>query len=79
MTFRHREIIPEDGYENKTDGFYRVENGNTVICGRLYILNKDYALYRDEKDTYEYPIDGWHWFNSEDEAYEFFELEKPNV
>ena len=79
MTFRHREIIPEDGYENKTDGFYRVENGNTVVCGRLYVLNKDYALYRDEKDTYEYSVDGWRWFNSEDEAYEFFGVEKPNV
>ena len=77
--FRHRQITPEEGYENKTDGFYRVENGNTVVCGRLYVLNKDYALYRDEKDTYEYPVDGWRWFNSEDEAYEFFGVEKPNV
>ena len=78
MTFRHNEIIPEDGYENKTDGFYRVDNETMLVCGRLYVLNQDYALYRDEKDTYEYPIDGWRWFDSEDEAYNYFNLEKPS-
>ena len=77
MTFRHNEIIPEEGYHEKTDGFYRVENENILVCGRLYVLNQDYALYRDEKDTYEYPVDGWRWFGSEDEAYAYFNLEKP--
>ena len=79
MIFRHRDVFPEDGYESKTDGFYRVENETMIVCGRLYVLNKDYALYRDEKDTYQYPIDGWRWFNSENEAYEFFGIQKPEI
>jgi len=77
MTFRHMEVIPEEGYLDKTDGFYRLENETQIASGRLYVLNKDYALYRDEKDTYEYPVDGWRWFNSEDEAYTFFNIDKP--
>jgi hypothetical protein len=71
------EVIPEEGYLDKTDGFYRLENETQIASGRLYVLNKDYALYRDEKDTYEYPVDGWRWFNSEDEAYTFFNIDKP--
>ena len=79
MTFRHNEVIPEDGYENKTDGFFRVENENILVSGRLYVLNSEYALYRDQKDTYEYPIDGWRWFDSKSEAHEFFGIEESDT
>ena len=75
--FRHNEVIPEDGYEDKTDGFFRVDNENMLVYGRLYVLNSEYALYRDQKDTYNYPVDGWYWFDSEDQAYEFFNITKP--
>ena len=76
MIYRHNEVIPEEGYHEKTDGFYRVENENIVVYGRLYVLGQDYALYRDEKDTYEYPVDGWRWFNSKSEAHDFFGIEE---
>ncbi len=76
MIYRHNEVIPEEGYHEKTDGFYRVENENIVVYGRLYVLGQDYALYRDEKDTYEYPVDGWRWFNSSSEAHDFFGIEE---
>jgi len=76
MTFRHMEVIPEEGYLDKTDGFYRLENETQIASGRLYVLNKDYALYRDEKDTYEYPVDGWRWFHSKSEAHDFFGIEE---
>ena len=79
MTFRHNEVIPEDGYENKTDGFFRVENENILVSGRLYVLNSEYALYRDQKDTYEYPVDGWRWFDSKSEAHEFFGIEESDT
>jgi hypothetical protein len=76
MIYRHNEVIPEEGYHEKTDGFYRVENETSIVSGRLYVLNQDYALYRDEKDTYEYPVDGWRWFNSKSEAHDFFGIEE---
>jgi hypothetical protein len=76
MIYRHNEVIPEEGYHEKTDGFYRVENENIVVYGRLYVLGQDYALYRDEKDTYEYPVDGWRWFDSKSEAHDFFGIEE---
>jgi hypothetical protein len=76
MIYRHNEVIPEEGYHEKTDGFYRVENETSVVSGRLYVLNQDYALYRDEKDTYEYPVDGWRWFDSKSEAHDFFGIEE---
>lgn len=59
-------------------GFYKKEN-NYLIYGPNFVLNMNYELRLDLKDTYEYPIDGWYWFDSDDEAYAFFGLEKPTI
>lgn len=56
-----------------TSGFYKNENG-TLIFGPNSVLNKDFELHREEKDTYEYPVEGFHWFDSEAEARTFFNL-----
>ncbi len=56
-----------------TSGFYFNDNGY-MICALNYVLGpyEHFSLYREEKDTYAYPVDGWYWFNSEEEAYNFF-------
>ena len=38
------------------------------------VINAEYQLLTEDKDTYTYPIDGWIWANSENEAREFFNL-----
>jgi len=66
-----------------TSGFYKLDqDGETIICGPNYVLGPydHYRLYRNKKDTYTYPTDGWYWFDSEQKAYAFFEKEwTPNA
>ena len=58
-----------------TSGFYKLDE--ILLFGPNFVLNKDYELYKDHYADYEYPIDGWYWFDSEEEAREFFQLPKP--
>jgi hypothetical protein len=53
-----------------TSGFYKRDPGGILLFGRYFVLNADYHLKRDHHATYEYPIDGWSWYDSEDEARE---------
>jgi len=57
-------------------GFYKNDNG-LLLCGPNFVLNASYELRIEKKDEYEYPIDGWYYISSEDEAYVFFGIEKP--
>lgn len=50
------------------------EDIDTVLEGSGWVLNKDYFLEKSKKDTYTYPIDGWYWFDTMEEAREFFGL-----
>lgn len=59
-----------------TSGFYKNDEG-CVLYGPNQVLNLNYELNKEQHDEYSYPVDGWYWFNSEDEAYSFFNLEKP--
>lgn len=56
-----------------TEGFYKNDDG-CLLYGPNYVLSGSYNLYKDQKDSYEYPVFGWYWFNSEDEARLFFNL-----
>lgn len=51
-----------------TSGFYKRDPGGILLFGRYFVLNANYHLKRDEYLTYEYPVDGWSWYNSEAEA-----------
>ena len=53
--------------------FYKLIDEKNYIFGSE-VLSAEYQLLTEDKDTYTYPIDGWYWFNSEEEAREFFNL-----
>ena len=59
-----------------TCGFYKLEN-EAVLYGPHFVLNANYELRCETHDQHTYPVDGWYWFESEDEAYAFFDVEKP--
>ncbi len=40
------------------------------------VFGADYLLLADHKDDYTLPVEGWYWFDSEDEARVFFNLPK---
>lgn len=58
-------------------GFYKYEDPN-LYFGANYVLNADYELRKETKDDHSYPVDGWYWFDSQDEAKQFFEIEEEN-
>jgi hypothetical protein len=54
-------------------GFYKNDNGQ-LLYGPNFVLNKDYELKKENKDNYEYPVDGWYWFESETDARVYFNM-----
>ena len=53
--------------------FYKLIDEKNYIFGSE-VLSAEYQLLTEDKDIYTYPIDGWYWFNSDEEAREFFNL-----
>jgi hypothetical protein len=44
-----------------------------------FVLNKDYELRVANKDEYSYPVEGWYWFDTIQDARAFFNLPEPTV
>lgn len=55
-----------------TSGFYKLDG--SLLYGPNYVLNANYELRRETRDDHSYPIDGWYWFDTEEEARLFFDL-----
>ena len=55
-----------------TNGFYKLDAD--LLYGPNYVLNANYELRRETKDQHTYPIDGWYWFDSKEQARLFFDL-----
>ncbi len=60
----------------QTAGFYKNDNG-MLLFGANQVLSGSYNLFKEENYAYEYPVNGWYWFDSEENAREFFNLPKP--
>lgn len=59
-----------------SSGFYKYEDQN-LLHGPNFVYNEEYTLLREEADTIEFPIDGWYWFDTMEDAYEFFNIPLP--
>lgn len=57
-------------------GFYKNDEGE-LLHGANFVDAGSFLLKRETKDQHTYPTGGWYWFDSEEEAYSFFGLEKP--
>jgi hypothetical protein len=55
-----------------TSGFYKLDG--SLLYGPNYVLNANYELRRETRNDPSYPVDGWHWFDTEEEARLFFDL-----
>ena len=50
-------------------GFYKKEEElNMLVWSADRVINDNFELWIDQKDTYDYPVEGWYWFDSEVEA-----------
>lgn len=59
-----------------TSGFYSVLN-DQLIHAPNDVINSKYELHRSKKDEYKYPVHGWSWFDNQDSASKFFNIEIP--
>lgn len=60
-----------------TAGFYKLDGD--LLYGPNFVLNKDYELRRETHADHTYPIDGWSWFDSAEDAYTHHGLEIPKI
>jgi hypothetical protein len=50
-----------------TSGFYKLE-GDVLIRAGKFVHAPTFVLLAEDKDTYAYPVDGWTWFDSYEDA-----------
>lgn len=55
-------------------GFYKYDN-EVLIGPANNVYNSAYELRTTNLEEYSLPVDGWHYFESEDAAKEFFGIE----
>jgi hypothetical protein len=48
-------------------GFYKADSGELLFAPNA-VFNANYTLQRELADTYDYPVDGWSWYESRDDA-----------
>lgn len=58
--------------------FYKSEN-DELLGGSMMVIGPTFELYEHDKDRYEYPIEGWYWFDTEEQARIFFNLPEPKL
>ena len=58
-----------------TSGFYKLDGD--LLFGPNFVLNANYELRRGTQEQHTYPVDGWYWFDSEEEARSFFGVVSP--
>jgi hypothetical protein len=51
-----------------TSGFYKKDN-DSLLYAPNWVQSKDYTLIRNDKGKYNYPVDGWAWFDDAASAY----------
>lgn len=52
-------------------GFYKVES-DMLLYSPTTVESSEYYLTSERPNDHEYPVDGWFWFNDENEAYLYF-------
>lgn len=52
-----------------TSGYYKLDPGGSLLYGKWVIgPYNSFSLNVDNKDTNTYPIDGWYWFDTREDA-----------
>lgn len=53
-------------------GFYKLDG--SLMYAQHWVRSANYELNAQLKDTYNYPVQGWYWFDTLEEACAFFDL-----
>jgi hypothetical protein len=60
-----------------TEGFYKKDNEELLYAPNI-VEGNGFVLVKQDKDQYDYPVDGWTWFESKEEANNLIKLFKYN-
>jgi len=52
-----------------TSGFYKYGENQIWFYGYDSVEAPGYTLTKEEKDTYQYPVDGWNWYDEAPSGY----------
>jgi hypothetical protein len=62
-----------------SSGFYKLYQGedSTMELSHApnFVYAPNYTLLKENKDNYEYPVDGWSWFDSQEQAEQHYGIE----
>jgi hypothetical protein len=58
------------------EGFYKQDDDGEILYGPNYVYGANYTLLKESHTDHEYPIDGWYWFDSREDALAFFGAEE---
>ena len=56
-----------------TAGFYKISEAN-LQYQPTFVYEEDISLWEGDHLIYAYPLAGWYWFDSEEEAKLFFNI-----
>ena len=59
------------------EGFYQKNADNSVLYAPNAVCGQNFEIFKEMKASYEYPIHGWTWYDSGEEAFKAFGLEMP--
>ena len=48
-----------------TAGFYKQNEEEQWMYAPNFVYAPTYTLLKEEKNTYDYPIDGWNWYDEQ--------------
>lgn len=57
--------------------FYK-KDGDVLLIAPNFVYAPTFTLLAEDQTTYTYPQDGWHWFDTEEEARAFLEPPLPS-
>lgn len=59
----------------ETSGFYKYEEGGELQFAPNFVEGPGFGLYRETHAENTYPVEGWYWFEGEEEARVFFGIQ----
>jgi hypothetical protein len=60
--------MDNSGIIETTEGFYKKEGDNWMYAPN-FVFSNNYELKKELKDTYNYPVDGWNWYDNQPENF----------
>jgi hypothetical protein len=60
-----------------TSGFYKAQ-GEDLLYAPIFVQSATYTLLRSDRENYLYPVDGWSWFSSKEDAYQYHQIAIPS-